>query len=493
MTVGDGTLALATFCHKKRSQLLIPTWIKREELQSHLYVHIVGFGTTFGDDGDVIQFFSVRPLFSILRATTDSRSDSSDSTEAPASYCSCRQHSHFLFSFLLSLNIELKESHSLNLFTLQTSTKDTILPFANATEAHSPACLEQRMKARNKNQAPASRRGPATWRKPMLPLAKTFLLPCILLLTYSHARMAPRLSPLVMPPGGSAFAEFIRRGHSHNDYHQEDPLSSALKHGLNSVEVDVFPRDGNLLVAHTVFELNKSRTIENMYISPILIMLRQSGMTTADPRVTVYKDSRPFPRSHRQQRRGLKLIDFGGSRVRNSPLDHEDDALTLLVDFKADAEKSISLLHKALEPLRPYLSKIDKDGKLRKGKLTVVVSGNRPRVESLRSRDGSGDRFIFIDGRSHDIHSATDSMLVPMVSLPWRKLQLARLIGRGDHYMRHMAQKAHDQGKRLRIWGAPNCESLWTQMVRNNVDLLSIDDHRKFARFASQASIYAVR
>lgn len=331
-------------------------------------------------------------------------------------------------------------------------------------------------------------------KQPALAFVRTVVLSCVLLaesnhVIYTNARMAPKLSPLVVRPGGGrAFSEFIRRGHSHNDYHQEDPLSSALKHGLNSVEVDVFPRDGTLLVAHTAFELDKSRTIENMYLAPILNMLRRSGMDTSDPRVTVEEDSRPFVKANQAHRRGLMLFDFGTRRDRTSPLDHEDDALTLLVDFKADAEKSLSLLHKALEPLRPYLSKIDRNGKLRKNKLTVIVSGNRPRVESLASRDGSGDRFIFIDGRSHDIHSKTDSMLVPLVSLPWRKLQLARLVGRGDRYMRNMAQKAHEQGKRLRIWGAPNNVSVWTQMVRNNIDLLSIDDHRKFARFASQGA-----
>lgn len=349
------------------------------------------------------------------------------------------------------------------------------------------------------NSSSRTKAGRAATRLPMMSFVRTVLLPCILLaesshVTYSHARMAPLLSPLGVPPGGSTFFEFIRRGHSHNDYHQVDPLSSALKHGLNSVEVDVFPRDGTLLVAHTIFELDKTKNIENMYITPILNMLRQSGMTTADPRVTVEEDSRPFPKVVHEHRRGIRLFDFGDRRRNhNSPLDHEEDALTLLVDFKADPEKSVSLLHKALNPLRPYLSKIDSNGKLRKGKLTVIVSGNRPRAESLVSRDGSGDRYIFIDGRSHDIDSKTDSMLVPMVSLPWRKLQLARLIGRGDRYMRQMAQKAHAQGKRVRIWGAPNNESLWTQMVRNNIDLLSIDDHRKFAQFASQGARVMMR
>lgn len=390
-----------------------------------------------------------------------------------------------LFVLLVAVLVPSSWSDS-NLLTLRSFGQ--LMPFQRTIDSTHLISLKAKMRASSNCNLTKH------MKHPVMSFVKTVLLPCILLaesslVIYTNARMAPKLSPLVVSPGGTrAFSEFIRRGHSHNDYHQENPLSSALKHGLNSVEVDVFPRDGTLLVAHTVFELDKGRTIENMYIAPILTMLRLSGMATSDPRVTVEEDSRPFPQAVQAHRRGLTLFDFGTHSDRNSPLDHEENALTLLVDFKADAEKSVSLLHKALEPLQPYLSKIDQNGKLRKGKLTVIVSGNRPRPESLTARDGSGDRYIFIDGRSHDIHSQTDSMLVPMVSLPWRKLQLARLIGRGDRYMRKMAQKAHEQGKRVRIWGAPNRESLWTQMVKNNVDLLSIDDHHKFARFASQGA-----
>jgi hypothetical protein len=161
-----------------------------------------------------------------------------------------------------------------------------------------------------------------------------------------------------------------------------------------------------------------------------------------------------------------------------------------MVDFKGDAEKSVQLLHQALAPLKPYLSRVDKNGNLKRGKVTVLVSGNRPRDESLMDTTSSGDRFLFIDGRAHDFH--TDARLVPMVSLPWRNLQMARMIGRGEAYMQRMAEKAHVSGKRLRIWGAPNKEHLWAQMVRNNVDLLSIDDHDKFVKFASRVGFGSV-
>ena len=58
--------------------------------------------------------------------------------------------------------------------------------------------------------------------------------------------------------------DVIRRGHSHNDYHQQDPLHSALSHGIRSIEVDVFPVRGELLVAHTRFHLDHRKTIEKM-------------------------------------------------------------------------------------------------------------------------------------------------------------------------------------------------------------------------------------
>ncbi len=58
--------------------------------------------------------------------------------------------------------------------------------------------------------------------------------------------------------------DLLRRGHSHNDYHQENPLDSALQHGLRSVEVDVFPVYGELLVAHTRFELLDARNIDDL-------------------------------------------------------------------------------------------------------------------------------------------------------------------------------------------------------------------------------------
>jgi hypothetical protein len=161
--------------------------------------------------------------------------------------------------------------------------------------------------------------------------------------------------------------------------------------------------------------------------------------------------------------------------------------LTLLVDFKGDPAKSIVLLQQALQPLRPFLSRVDKKGVFHRGPVTVLISGNKPTEQQLLSGGdaAAGDRFLFLDGRENDIHEEADTTLMPMVSIPWRAMYKHRLVGRAGEYMRTMAAKAHEQGKLLRIWGAPNEESVWRQMLQNNVDLLSIDDHPGFARFAA--------
>ena len=282
------------------------------------------------------------------------------------------------------------------------------------------------------------------------------------------------------------------RAHSHNDYHQAYPLSSALKHGLKSVEVDVFPRHGGLWVAHTVFGLNPERTIESLYLRPLLQIFQRSSVSSAFPLpvfpLTVPVSTRSGWTRRSQYPELLRASPRGGSDSRPhaslSPRRPSHvNTLNLIVDFKGDADVSATLLQKALKPLLPFLSKVDRYGVFHPGRLTVLISGNRPNVSSLQA--SNGERFLFLDGRVKDIHGQSDTQLVPLVSLPWRKIRLARTLGRGEVYMRRMAAKAHAQGKLVRIWGCPNCPRTWQQMVTSNIDFLSIDDHAKFASFVA--------
>lgn len=98
------------------------------------------------------------------------------------------------------------------------------------------------------------------------------------------------------------------------------------------------------------------------------------------------------------------------------------------------------------------------------------------------------ERYLFIDGRIKDLHREESTILIPLISLNWSTVRLHRLFGKGDEYMKRYADLAHSQGKKLRIWGAPNTESVWRSMMRNDIDWLSIDDHARFAKFASKES-----
>lgn len=284
------------------------------------------------------------------------------------------------------------------------------------------------------------------------------------------------------------FRASMCRAHSHNDYHQTDPLNSALQYGLKSVEVDVFPRQNGLWVAHTVFELNPNRTIDNMYIRPILDMLQKRSASSPQRKSLPSHGNRPIAFDGKGMARSTCPRGGSDTTILKMRLTDPDlDNLNFLVDFKGDADQSALLLQSALAPLRSYMSRVDRKGRFHQGKLTVLITGNRPNLESLISVNG--DRFLFLDGRLGDVYANADSSLVPLVSIPWRQLRLARALGRAESYMRYVADKAHSQGKIVRIWGVPNRERFWSTMVNGGIDLLSIDDHAKFARFVERTSL----
>lgn len=234
----------------------------------------------------------------------------------------------------------------------------------------------------------------------------------------------------------------------------------------------------------------------------------------------------PYQQKYQQQQ-----IMKTPKRTKQNFIDPSDDSLILLVDFKSEPNICAKLLTRAIEPLKPFLSKV-KDGKFYKGEVTVIVSGSKPKEENLfeatsltddnsvvsfgmnsiknmrrpfgfannvsqktNNRETAisctsnkkSERFLFIDGRVNDLYQEKSTSLYPMISLNWSTVQFHRLLGRGDDYMKKCADLAHLQGKRLRIWGAPNIESVWRRMMRSNVDWLSIDNHERFARFAMKS------
>ncbi|KAL8846199.1 MAG: hypothetical protein Q9221_008696 [Calogaya cf. arnoldii] len=61
--------------------------------------------------------------------------------------------------------------------------------------------------------------------------------------------------------------------HSHNDEERPVPLYNALEVGCTSVEADVWLQGGDLLVGHSKDSLKPSRTLQSLYIDPLLSIL----------------------------------------------------------------------------------------------------------------------------------------------------------------------------------------------------------------------------
>ncbi|HLO79789.1 MAG TPA: hypothetical protein VK166_02455, partial [Chitinophagaceae bacterium] len=137
------------------------------------------------------------------------------------------------------------------------------------------------------------------------------------------------------------------RTHSHNDYEQKEPFFAAYREGFNSIEADVWLADGKLLVGHDQKDLQASRTLEDLYLKPILAKLKENK-------------GRPYPQKGKE--------------------------LQLMIDIKSEATATLDALT-ALIRKYPDLAK--------NKKLTVTISGNRPPEDKWSSYPA----FIHFDGR----------------------------------------------------------------------------------------------
>jgi len=215
-------------------------------------------------------------------------------------------------------------------------------------------------------------------------------------------------------------------------------LLDALNHGFTSVEVDVFLVRDKLLVGHTFLELRPWRTLETLYLQPLLQLIREKG--------------------------GL------------------DWPLTLFVDIKSDGTASYRALKGLLVRYAEILSVVTSD-RVQRRAVTVVVTGNRP-YEVIAA---DPVRYVGIDGRVSDLGSAAPSHLIPFISDSWDSHFSWR--GRGPmpeaerRKLEETVVAAHAKGRRVRFWGTPEVPTLWQELLAAGVDLIGTDNLEALERF----------
>lgn len=233
----------------------------------------------------------------------------------------------------------------------------------------------------------------------------------------------------------------LDRAHAHNDYEHRRPLFDALHHGFTSVEADIWLVDGELRVAHDLAQTVSGRTIEALYLDPLLAITRAN-------KGQVYPD--------------------------------RDQPVQLLVDIKSDAETTYTALIKTLRSYRSMLTTFGPNG-IRDGAVEVVISGNRPR----ELMDSEVVRWAGYDGRLDDLDSEAPSSFIPLISDRWTTTFTWQGIGpmppTEEQRLGNIVATAHGDDRRVRFWATPDDigparENVWRKLVEVDVDHINTDD-----------------
>jgi hypothetical protein len=234
----------------------------------------------------------------------------------------------------------------------------------------------------------------------------------------------------------------LPNAHAHNDYEYARPLFDALDNGFTSVEADVFPIAGKLLVGHNRLELTPDRTLESLYLAPLADRVARKG-------------GRVYPKSTR---------------------------FFLLVDIKSDPQATYKILQTLFSKYSKMLTVVE-NGKVEQRAVTVVLTGDRPK----RELGNSNPRYAGLDGRLSDLDSHAPADLMPMISDNWS----AHFHWTGNGPMpaseraklQGIAKRAHAAGRVVRFWATPENEAVWRELRAAGVDLINTDQLARLAKF----------
>jgi len=222
---------------------------------------------------------------------------------------------------------------------------------------------------------------------------------------------------------------------AHNDYRHKRPLIDAETNGYTHIEADVFLHKNKLVVAHINPYFKGKRTLENLYLIPLLAQVnKNNGYVYA----------------------GL------------------EQPVTLMIDIKTDAKKTYAELKTILEKYRPILSSYD-TGKVSLRAVTIVLSGHKP-YDIVKSEQS---RLAFIDEDLRKVDRDTIANVSKMASCKYSKLLKWKGAGniseREKRRLCNYVSIAHKNGEQVRLWASPDNKAVWNEILSCGVDLINTD------------------
>ena len=227
-----------------------------------------------------------------------------------------------------------------------------------------------------------------------------------------------------------AFGQLI---HSHNDYEQSRPFLAAYELGFDSIEADLYIKNGKLYVAHNWKDISRKRTFKALYWKPLMAKIKENK-------------GYPYP--------GQKH-------------------LYLLLDLKKDGKEILAVLQRLLKHHRKDLKYVH-----------ITVSGDMPKPEEFEQYD----KIISFDGRRNIEYSPKAYERVDLVSanfLDFGKYWSGKEALPEDMYqnVRAFVMTTHAKGKKVRLWGTPNTILTFETLKKLDVDFIGTDNLELLKKF----------
>ena len=222
----------------------------------------------------------------------------------------------------------------------------------------------------------------------------------------------------------------LKKAHAHNDYEHERPFFEAFQLGFGSIEADVYAVNGELLVGHERSQLTLNRNLKDLYVDPIIRILKSNK---------------------------------------------EGNFHQLLIDSKTSSDSTLPLV---IALLKPHAEIIQQKG------FRIVISGNRPKP----SQYIESPAWITFDGRS-DERFPTNKVVLESESM----IKFGFWNGQGPipgllkEKLKNYVDQVHANGRKVRLWATPDSLLGYQALLDIGVDYIGTDklsllaDYLKFS------------
>jgi hypothetical protein len=154
----------------------------------------------------------------------------------------------------------------------------------------------------------------------------------------------------------------------------------------------------------------------------------------------------------------------------------------LMIDIKTDGESTYKVLRQQLIEYADILSSFSDVGSIPKP-VRVFISGNRP-VKTIKE---DKIQLAGVDGRLPDLEMNYNAGFMPIISERFSKITgwngMDTIPQEEFERLKSLSCRVHKQGKKFRLWGAPENENTWRVLLDAGIDYICTDDLQKAKLF----------